>query len=191
MEIKEKDNDRFIYEVEITETYQKTVTVIAKNEDEAYKNVKEMYQNGDIVLDAGCYIDNDFRVNEDSRATLQYDEETLFLEVGAYCDNNRLAILCYTQDGELYSDVTINLPEYPIAGNKTAFINGDLNTEFVDLLKNKEIIQSSYGMVPYNMGQYECVTFSLDKLKEYDSKGTNEYIDSFPKKEKNNDREER
>ena len=38
------------YNVEITETYQRTVEIEAENEDDAYEKVDEMINNGEIDL---------------------------------------------------------------------------------------------------------------------------------------------
>lgn len=50
------------YKVEITEILQRTVEVEAKDEDEAYKIVKDMYRNEEIVLSADDYIDTKIEV---------------------------------------------------------------------------------------------------------------------------------
>lgn len=50
------------YSVEITETLQRQVTVIAQTRDEAEQKVREKYQNEEIVLSNQDYIDTDFHV---------------------------------------------------------------------------------------------------------------------------------
>lgn len=50
------------YLVEITETLQRQVTVIAQTRDEAEQKVREKYQNEEIVLSNQDYIDTDFHV---------------------------------------------------------------------------------------------------------------------------------
>lgn len=40
----------------------------------------------------------------------------------------------------------------------------------------KEVIKEN---VPYNMGHYDLVRFDLDKLKEYDSKGYQEFFNTL------------
>ena len=53
------------YKVEITETLQRTVEVEAKDEDEAYQIVNDMYRNEEIVLSADDYIDTKIEVLSD------------------------------------------------------------------------------------------------------------------------------
>ena len=50
------------YKVEVTETLQRTVTVIASSEEEAIGLVKEQYRNEDIVLDYRDFVGNDFGI---------------------------------------------------------------------------------------------------------------------------------
>lgn len=52
------------YTIEITETLQKRVSVLADSKDQAYKKVKEMYQNEDIILDSSHYVSTDFKAVE-------------------------------------------------------------------------------------------------------------------------------
>lgn len=105
------------------------------------------------------------------------------LKVYDYEYNSRLAILIYNPDGELWSDLTINLPEFFIADMDEGFINGDLNfinrkgVTMVDALKELGIIKESYGLRSYNMGKYEYVKFDLEKLKEYDPDGVKNFQD--------------
>ena len=51
-----------IYNVEITETLQKTVSVKAKSPDEAESKVREAYRREEYVLDAGDHTGTDFAV---------------------------------------------------------------------------------------------------------------------------------
>ena len=52
------------YTIEITETLQKRVSVLADSKDQAYKKVKEMYNNEEIILDSGHYVSTDFKAVE-------------------------------------------------------------------------------------------------------------------------------
>ncbi len=53
------------YKVEITEYLQKTIEVDAKDENEAYSKVKQMYDNEGIVLSADDFTGKEFKVLED------------------------------------------------------------------------------------------------------------------------------
>lgn len=48
------------YEIEIEEKLTKTVLVVAENLDDAFKRVKKMYKDGDIVLSADDFKDVEF-----------------------------------------------------------------------------------------------------------------------------------
>ncbi len=53
------------YKVEITEYLQKTIEIDAKDENEAYSKVKEMYDDEEIVLSSDDFIDKDIKVIKD------------------------------------------------------------------------------------------------------------------------------
>src|SRR5574344_2162764 len=94
--------------------------------------------------------------------SIHLNNEDYYFQITSYADNDRLAILLYDKDKELYADVTINLPELPICEIDEGFINGDFQNcskVLLNELKNKGIIAESYGYVK----------FDLEKLKEYDS----------------------
>ena len=51
-----------MYSIEITETLSKTITVEAADPDEALDIVKKHYKDGDIIIDAECFVGVDFKV---------------------------------------------------------------------------------------------------------------------------------
>ena len=51
-----------IYQVEITETLQKIVSIKAINEDFAVIKARKMYHNEDIVLDSSDYIETSYDI---------------------------------------------------------------------------------------------------------------------------------
>ena len=50
------------FDVEITEYLQRTITVDATDEKEAYLKVKNMYKKSEIILDDNDYIDTDIEI---------------------------------------------------------------------------------------------------------------------------------
>jgi hypothetical protein len=50
------------YEVEITETLRRTVTVEARDYDEAVSKVREAWRRSEIVLDADDFLEAGFEV---------------------------------------------------------------------------------------------------------------------------------
>lgn len=112
---------------------------------------------------------------KDKSISTPYGEK--FLRVCNYDSNSRIAIMLYDKDECYYDDLTINLPNFFISDIDEGYINGDINFtdekgyNIVNTLKKLKIIKESYGFRSYNLGKYEYVKFDLEKLKEYDSKG--------------------
>ena len=52
------------FNIEITETLQRIVTIKANNESEAIDKVQELYDDEKIVLDYSDYIDTDIEIVE-------------------------------------------------------------------------------------------------------------------------------
>lgn len=61
------------YLVEITETYQKQITVKADSKEEAMRKIKERYDNEETILNEQSYIDTNFDVIKESKI-LDHDE---------------------------------------------------------------------------------------------------------------------
>lgn len=52
------------FKVEITETLQKTITIIAENESAAIEEAKSLYYDEEIILDDNAYIDTEYKIVE-------------------------------------------------------------------------------------------------------------------------------
>ena len=68
------------------------------------------------------------------------------------------------------------MPIFSVSGG---FINPKINNSrnnIIQVLRNIGIIKSYYGGILYNYGCYDWVRFDLEKLKEYDKKGVEKYI---------------
>lgn len=52
------------YRIEITETLSRTIEAEAESEEVAVKKVRQMYRNGDIILDASDYIETEISVKK-------------------------------------------------------------------------------------------------------------------------------
>lgn len=105
------------------------------------------------------------------------------LNVSNYIDNDRIYIgATSVKDNEPYGDVTINLPEFFVRDIDEGFLDSFTNSSDINLIpamKKLGIIKESYGKRNYNFGSYEYVKFDLDKLKEYDKKGVDEYLNLY------------
>ena len=103
----------------------------------------------------------------------------LFINICTYQSNNRLAIDCGTEE-EPYADITINLPNTFIDSINIGFIDSvtkDCGLE--KALLDEGIIKEIICNQPYNYGNYDCVSFDMKKLKEYDPEGFELYMDSI------------
>ena len=78
-------------------------------------------------------------------------------------------------DEGLVDDVTINLSDVDLYFKDAVFLNTNLTERLKDVLKKNKILGDYYYTQQYNMGQYDCYTVNLDKLKEFDSKGYSEF----------------
>ena len=50
------------YRIEITETLSRTIETDAESEEVAVEKVRQLYRNGDIILDASDYIETEISV---------------------------------------------------------------------------------------------------------------------------------
>lgn len=115
---------------------------------------------------------------KEDRKTFDFKDNKLGLMVTYYSYRDRLAVLCI-KDGELYSDITINLPDKLTELPNYAFIDGfakdsGLEKTLIKIGVIKEVIEKD---VQYNMGKYDKVAFDFDVLREYDPIGLEEYLD--------------
>lgn len=111
-------------------------------------------------------------MNENKK--LKFKNNELFLEITQYVNNGSLAILAYTKE-DIYGDITINLPGFSVDEGE-GFINSITKDSGLEQKLIKEgIIKEVITTVQYNMGKYDLVAFDIDKLKEYDPIGIEEY----------------
>lgn len=131
-----------------------------------------------FFLYSACVVSGRCSRREDLHIkSLNFNDEELYIEINSYSYNNRLAILCYTQD-DLFSNITINLPDESINSYDEGFIDPinkecGLYKELIIYGIIKEVIKEN---VPYNMGKYDLVKFDMNVLKEYDPKGYENYL---------------
>lgn len=93
-----------------------------------------------------------------------------YLNIGRYQNNNRLYLGLDTKE-EPFSDITINLPEYPCVDDYTIFVNGDVSTDVKKQLEKCGILSTYLYSVNYNLGNYDCYSVNMEKLKYYDPVG--------------------
>lgn len=114
--------------------------------------------------------------------TIKFKGNELFIKVSKYRSNGNLAITAYT-DEEPYGDITVNLPGMFLWDN-SGFINSNTKDSGLEKkLFSLGIIEELINRVQYNYGKYDQVSFNMEKLKEYDSKGVEEYLASIEDEE--------
>lgn len=110
------------------------------------------------------------------RRTIKFNGEEIYLKVGRYKENNRLAIQAYTKD-ESFCDVSVNLSKYDLDIDTLIAIDGDCKMSgFEEKLIEENIIDSILFKVPYNYGIYDIAFLNLDRLFEYDPEGCSKHL---------------
>lgn len=111
---------------------------------------------------------------DEKKKTLKFKGNKLSLQVTQYRNNGNLSILAYT-GGEPYGNITINLSGYWLDEDE-GFIDAlTKDSGLEEKLIKEGIIKEIITKVNYNMGKYDLVVFNMEKLKEYDPKGMEEY----------------
>lgn len=111
---------------------------------------------------------------DEKKKILKFKDNKLSLQVTQYRNNGNLAILAYTE-GEPYGNITINLSGYWLDEDE-GFIDAlTKDSGLEEKLIKEGIIKEIITKVNYNMGKYDLVVFNIEKLKEYDPKGVEEY----------------
>lgn len=72
------------FDVTITETLQKTVSIEAETKEEAEQLIAEMWDNSDIILDADDFADVGYKANEGKEIEKLNELEVLLVEPGQY-----------------------------------------------------------------------------------------------------------
>lgn len=128
-------------------------------------------------------------MSENKKKTIKFKDTELYLKVSQYKRNWDLAILAYTKD-DFYGDITINLPGMFLRTDE-GFINSITKDSGLEkVLLKKGIIKEIIGSFKYNYGTYDKVVFDLEKLKEYDAKGVEEYENLINEQEEETEEEE-
>lgn len=107
----------------------------------------------------------------------QCGEDVVSLHIGTYESSNTLYVgmICYEDDGpEPFADMTVNINGYSQAPNE-AFINGDMGNDILAFIKENKLGKVLPYTVQSGYGRYAVVAFDLEKLKEFDPIGIDEY----------------
>ncbi|MFV0527623.1 MAG: DUF4313 domain-containing protein [Lachnospiraceae bacterium] len=108
--------------------------------------------------------------------------EKLVIQTGSYFYTGGLYIALYQKDndeiGELFCDLTINLPGYSLEPN-VAFIDGSSSKDKLAFIEQYRLGKILPKKGHSGMGEYAMVAFDLDRLGEFDKKGIAEYKRSW------------
>ncbi|MGF7012004.1 hypothetical protein M2146_002558 [Lachnospiraceae bacterium PF1-22] len=94
------------------------------------------------------------------------DNEAVQFTIYSYPFDNLAILAVSAEDGELWNDVTINLPGMWTEPDE-AYISGDLSKELIDAMVKANIMTLPGDECRYNMGTYKLAVFNMDVLKEY------------------------
>lgn len=108
---------------------------------------------------------------EVQRKSIKYDGENLVLQVYNYWTNNCLYVGVFTDDGEPYADVTVNLGNRPSMDPKYAYLSGNISSELAEVLKKNKVFKDLNHPVQYNYGVYRMIELNMDTLREFDPEG--------------------
>lgn len=96
------------------------------------------------------------------KSIVNYQNKYLYLELGEY-PNGRLAVLLNDSDGELWDDLTINLPNKELEDNYL-FINPNIQADLLDKLCETGVFLNLYRVEDYD---YRMIIVNMDALKQY------------------------
>lgn len=96
------------------------------------------------------------------KSIVNYQDKDLYLELGEY-PSGRLAILLNNKNGELWDDLTINLPHKKLDDNYI-FVNPNIQNDLLDKLCETGVFLNLYRVEDYD---YRMIIVNKDVLKQY------------------------
>ena len=167
------------FDVTITETLQKTITVEAMSRDDAEQMARDIWDNADVVLDADDFVDVSFKSNQGKEIKESRKIDVLLVEPGQYARmasiDSCLASLQKAVGGDIEAAYFFDDPVVLIC-NEEGKINGsplnravkDENGEIVDIIAGNFLIcgltEDSFGSLSKEMQQKY-----MDKFRQPDT----------------------
>lgn len=93
---------------------------------------------------------------------VNYQNKDLYLNIGEY-SNGRIGILLNDENGELWDDLTVNLPNKELEKDYI-FINPRIDNDLLDKLCETGVFLNLYKIEDYD---YRVVIVNMDALKKY------------------------
>lgn len=117
--------------------------------------------------------------NEPKKVPFKWElgDEIVSLHVNSYAYGGGLHIgmMNYKEDGaKSFADMTVNIPAYSLEPHE-AIISGDISKDLLQFIKDNKLGKKLPYEVKSGYGKYAVVAFDLDKLKEFDPKGVEEF----------------
>ncbi len=110
-------------------------------------------------------------------------KENYYLAVSSYRNNDRLCInITDRSDNDIreevdyITNVTINIPEISIDKINQVYLSNDISDGVKYKLLDNGIISKTIKTIEYNSDKYSLVEVNLEKLKEYDKEGVEEFL---------------
>lgn len=110
-------------------------------------------------------------------------KENVFLRVGRYADRDRMYVGLVCEDGEPYDDLTVNLPDVPMA-EAQACLNTNHLPYAVEFVEKYHLAVKSGLLVKSGFCTYPVYLFDLERLREFDPEGVADYEASCEVKRK-------
>ena len=107
------------------------------------------------------------------------------LFVMEYANNSRLCIVLIDDKDNLVDNITANLSDAPITQHNQIFLNGELSKHIKNKLIAKGIISKPKKIQKYNLGKYEVAYVNFEMLRNYDSKGVDDFLNKHIDKTNN------
>lgn len=96
-----------------------------------------------------------------------FGEEKCYFFISKYVDYGRTYIEIDTEDGDIYCDVTVNLPFEDIPGNDYAFIDTANTPKLKEFLTENGFATETDTVAHSGYNTYHLYKLNLEKIKEY------------------------
>ncbi len=118
----------------------------------------------------------------------------LAVTVCDYVQNGRLAINLLCKEDEFwepYAFLTINLPNEPLRANEAFIRDCAGNGGLLDFVLKNQLGKLCAEVGHSGFGTHPKIAFDMEKLREFDPKGTEKYLRRFQQKKRPPKRKER
>ena len=97
---------------------------------------------------------------------INYEGNNLYLKQDEYTINGRVYLGLVKKNGELFEDITINLPDVELNDDEIC-LNSNLQRDLKNKLYETDIFMNMFREEQYNMGKYDVVFINKNLISEY------------------------